>query len=319
MKKAERKIGIVGCGQVGMSYAFSLMHSGICDKLVLIDIDRRRIKAEAEDLRHGLCYLDRVTEVYDGDYCDLCDADIVMIAAGAAQKPGEDRMSLVQRNTEIFFQIIPKIVKGGFQGIYLIATNPVDIMARFAQALSNAPSNRVIGSGTMLDTARLRALLGSFFAVDPKNVHAYVLGEHGQSEFIPYSQARVGTKAILDICRENPARFPISYLAKAEQKTIEAASEIIAAKGATCYGIATALAKLTDAVFSDDQSIFTLSCHLKGEYGIIDTYVGVPAVITRQGIREIVKLSLTESELQKLQTSANYLKHMYDSCSARFV
>jgi L-lactate dehydrogenase len=170
----------------------------------------------------------------------------------------------------------------------------------------------VIGSGTMLDTARLRALLGSFFAVDPKNVHAYVLGEHGESEFIPYSQASIGTKAILDVCRDHPDRFPVSYLAQVEQKTVAAAGEIIAAKGATCYGIATALAKLTDAVFSDDRSIFTLSCRLCGEYGIQDVYIGVPAVITRQGIREIIQLSLNDLELQKLKKSAAYLKHVYD-------
>ena len=315
----ERKIGIVGCGQVGMSYAFSLVHSGICDTLVLIDLDRRRIRAEAEDLRHGLCYLGRTTVIISGEYNDLRDADLVLIAAGAAQKPGEDRMALLQRNADIISEIVENTVKSGFGGIYLVATNPVDIMARLVKEQSGVPSHRVIGSGTMLDTARLRVLLSDFFAVDPKNVHAYVLGEHGESEFIPFSQASIGTKDLLTICREDPLRFPESYLLEVQKKTVNAAGEIIAAKGATCYGIATALVKLTDAILSNEQSIFTLSCELNGEYGIHNVYIGVPAVVTREGIREIVTLSLSEDELQKLQKSADYLNRMYACVAPRYV
>lgn len=307
----ERKIGVIGCGRVGMSYAFSLLHSGICDKLVLIDTDQRRVWAEAEDLRHGLSYLGRITEVWAGDYQDLHDANIVLITAGAAQKEGEDRMALLHRNADILTEIVGRIVQSGFRGIYLIATNPVDIMTRLCAELSGADPRRVIGSGTMLDTARLRFLLSTFFAVDPKNVHAYVLGEHGESEFVPFSQARIGTKEVLTICREDPSRFPISYLTQVEQRTVDAAGEIIAAKGATCYGIATALVKLTDAILSDEQSIFTLSCRLSGEYGIQDVYLGVPAIVTRSGIRETVTLTLREDELTKLKRSAAYLDSMY--------
>ena len=313
MKTKQRKVGIVGCGKVGMSYAFSLMHSGICDKLILIDIDRRRAWAEAEDLRHGLCHLGRITEVTAGDYHDLRDADIVLITAGVAQKEGEDRMALLERNAAVFEEVVGNIKDSGFGGIYLVATNPVDIMTRLCHDLSGADSRRVIGSGTILDSARLRVILSRFFAVDPKNVHAYVLGEHGESEFVPFSQASVGTKGIIDICREDPLRFPASYLEEAAKQTVNAAAEIIAAKGATCYGIATALGKLTDAILCDEQSIFTLSCRLNGEYGIEWVYIGVPCVVTREGVREIVTLSLDREEHELLLRSADYLDKMYQS------
>ncbi len=319
MRTNERKIGIVGCGQVGMSYAFSLLQSGICDKLVLIDIDRRRLEGEAADLRHGTCFLNRVTEVYVGDYADLANADIVVIAAGAAQRKGEDRMALLHRNQAILEDIVLRITASGFNGIYLVATNPVDIMTRLAKTLSGAPSCRVIGSGTILDTGRLRYLLGDFFAVDPKNIHAYVLGEHGESEFVPWSQATVATKWVVEICRQDSARFPPNKLFETEKSTREAASEIISAKGATCYGIATALCRLTDAILSDEQSIFTLSCELNGEYGVEGVYIGVPAIVGKNGIREIVTLELSQQEQEKFDRSASYLNNVYHSLSPRFV
>ena len=319
MINKQRKIGIIGCGQVGMSYAFTLLQNGLCDELVLIDPDRHRIEGEAEDLRHGLCFLDRVTHVYAGDYSDLGDADIVMIAAGAAQKPNEDRMALLERNSAILEEIIPKIVHSNFNGIYLIATNPVDIMARLTKTLSGAPNHRVIGSGTILDTGRLRYLMGSFFHVDPKNVHAYVLGEHGESEFIPFSQATVATKHVFDICRQNPMRFPLSGLAEMETQTRSAAGNIISAKGATCYGIATALGRLTDAIFCDDQSIFTVSCELHGEYNWENVYIGVPAIIGKNGVREIITLSLTEEEQEKFNRSAAYLNSMFGQICPHWV
>ena len=319
MRITERKIGIVGCGQVGMSYAFSLMQNAICDKLVLIDIDFHRIKGEAADLGHGNCFLNRETEVYAGEYKDLQDADIVVIAAGANQKKGEDRMALLHKNQVIMEQIVLSIVDSGFHGIYIVATNPVDIMARLVKNLSGAPSQHVIGSGTILDTGRLRYLLGDFFSVSAKNVHAYVLGEHGESEFVPFSQATVSTKPVMDICRQDPYRFPPNKLLEAETDTRNAAGKIIAAKGATCYGIATAMCRLTDAILSDEKSIFTLSCELNGEYGHSGVYIGVPAVVGKNGIREIVTLSLSPKEKERFDASADYLDNVYQTLAPRFV
>ena len=319
MRICERKIGIVGCGQVGMSYAFSLVQSGICDKLVLIDLAHRRIEGEAEDLGHGACFLGKTVEVYAGDYSDLGDADLVVITAGAAQEPKEDRMALLQRNQIIMEDIVPRILKSGFSGLYLVVTNPVDIMTRLVHDLSGAPCHRVIGSGTILDTARLRYLLGNFFSLDPKNIHAYVLGEHGDSEFVPWSGVNVASKWALDICRQNPNRFPIEKLFACESQTRNAAYRIIEAKGATNYGIATALTRLTEAIFANDASIFTLSCCAEGNYDLGDVYIGLPAVIGKDGIRELVCPLLSEQELQKLHESARYLDTMYQNAQPHLV
>lgn len=319
MRITERKIGIVGCGQVGMSYAFSLMQNAICDQLVLIDTNSRRIKGEAADLNHGNCFFNRETEVYAGEYSDLRDADIVVIAAGANQKQGEDRMTLLHENQVIMEQIVLSIAESGFHGIYIVATNPVDIMARLVKNLSGVPSQYVIGSGTILDTARLRYLLGEFFSVSAKNVHAYVLGEHGESEFVPFSQATVSSKSVMDICRQDPYRFPPHKLLEAEANTRNAAGEIIHAKGATCYGIATALCRLTDAIFSNEKSVFTVSCELNGEYGHHGVYIGVPAIVGKNGIREIITISLSPEEKERFDHSAEYLDNIYKTLAPRFV
>ena len=319
MRITQRKIGIVGCGQVGMSYAYALMQNAICDRLVLVDINEHRIKGEAADLSHGNCFLNRETEVYAGEYRDLGDADIVVIAAGANQKKGEDRMALLHRNQIIMEQVVFSVVKSGFHGIYIVATNPVDIMTRLVKRLSGAPCAHVIGSGTILDTGRLRYLLGNFFSVAAKNIHAYVLGEHGESEFVPWSQATVSSKRAMDICKQDPYRFPPDQLLEAEAKTRNAAGEIIAAKGATCYGIATALCRLTDAILSDEKSIFTLSCELNGEYGQSGVYIGVPAIVGKSGIREIVTLSLTQKEQEQFDRSAVYLDSVFETLAPDLV
>ena len=319
MKTSKRKIALVGCGKVGMAFAYSVLQNGICDELVLIDTDVRRAAAEAEDLRHGLCFLSRVTNVYAGDYADLSDTDILLITAGVAQSPGEDRMALARRNTAVMEDVVDKIKQSAFRGIYLIATNPVDIMAQLVKDLSGAPAHRVIGSGTILDTARFRAMLGAFFQIDPKNLHAYVLGEHGETEFVPWSQVSVASKWAPEICRQHPLRFPISELLSYEAKTRRAAGELIEAKGATSYGIATALCRLCDAILSDDNSIFTLSCYLQGEYGCHNVYIGVPAVVGKNGVREIVTLDLTKEESERFRRCSCYLKSVYQDLKPSLV
>ncbi|MDO5405713.1 MAG: L-lactate dehydrogenase [Eubacteriales bacterium] len=202
MKTEKRKVVLIGTGMVGMSYAYSMLNQNVCDELVLIDIDRKRAEGEAMDLNHGLAFSGSHMQIYAGDYGDCRDADLVTICAGVAQKPGESRMDLLKRNREVFRSIIGPVVQSGFNGLFLVATNPVDVMTRITWELSGFNARRVIGTGTALDTARLRYLLGEHFHVDPRNIHAYVMGEHGDSEFVPWSQAMIATRQIRDIVRE---------------------------------------------------------------------------------------------------------------------
>ena len=198
MKTADkRKVVLVGTGLVGMSFAYALMNQSICNELVLVDIDRQRAEGEAMDLNHGLAFSGSHMKIWAGDYSDCKDADIVAVSAGVAQKPGESRTDLLQRNTAVFQSIVKPVVDSGFKGIFLIATNPVDIMTHVALKLSGFDPHRVIGTGTTLDTARLRYMLGGYFSIDPRNIHAYVMGEHGDSEFVPWSQALIATKPVL--------------------------------------------------------------------------------------------------------------------------
>ena len=302
-----KKIAVVGTGFVGMSFAYAMLCDGGCDEMLLIDIDKQKAEGEAMDLSHGLSFAKTNMKIYAGDYRDCRDADIVIICAGVSQKPGEDRISLLQRNTAVFQSIITPIIQSGFDGIFLVATNPVDIMTSITQKLSGFDCRRVIGSGTTLDTARLRYLLGNYFSVDPKNVHAYVIGEHGDSEITPWSQAFISTKSIRDIIDGDPAYDEQEVYGIAKEVT-GAAQRIIAAKKATYYGIGMALVRIVKTILSDEKSILTVSAMLRGEYRVQNVYAGVPAIIGRDGVREIITLSLTEDELQKFRASCDFLK-----------
>lgn len=302
-----KKIAVVGTGFVGMSFAYAMLCDGGCDEMLLIDIDKQKAEGEAMDLSHGLSFAKTNMKIYAGDYRDCRDADIVIICAGVSQKPGEDRISLLQRNTAVFQSIITPIIQSGFDGIFLVATNPVDIMTSITQKLSGFDCRRVIGSGTTLDTARLRYLLGNYFSVDPKNVHAYVIGEHGDSEITPWSQAFISTKSIRDIIDGDPAYDEQEVYGIAKEVT-GAAQRIIAAKKATYYGIGMALVRIVKTILSDEKSILTVSAMLRGEYGVQNVYAGVPAIIGRDGVREIITLSLTDDELQKFRASCDFLK-----------
>lgn len=203
MKTDKRKVALVGCGMVGMSYAYAMLNQNVCDELVLIDVDKKRAEGEAMDMNHGLAFSGSNMKIFAGSYDDCGDADIVCICAGVAQKPGETRLDLLQRNAAVFKSIIDPVTESGFNGLFLVATNPVDIMTRITCALSGFNPRRVLGTGTALDTARLRYLLGDYFHVDPRNMHAYVMGEHGDSEFVPWSQAMLATKPVLELCRQS--------------------------------------------------------------------------------------------------------------------
>ncbi len=303
-----KKVALIGTGFVGMSFAYALLNSGECDQLVLIDIDKDKAHGEAMDLNHGLPFAKRNMLIFDGEYTDCHDADIVVIAAGVNQNEGESRIELLSRNLNVFKSIINPVVDTGFNGIFLVATNPVDIMTKITLELSGFDSSKVIGSGTTLDTARLRYLLGDYFKIDPRNIHAYVIGEHGDSEIIPWSQAYVTTKSIYDIVDSSNGKFKFEDLYQISHNVTCAAQEIIKAKNATYYGIGMALVRIVRAIFGDEKSALTVSVMLNGQYGTSNVYAGLPAIIGRNGVEEIIVLDLKENERALFIDSCNFLK-----------
>ena len=307
----NRKVVLIGAGMVGMSYAYSLLNQNACDELVLIDLNKKRAEGEAMDLNHGLAFSAANMKIYAGEYEDCKDADIVVICAGVAQKPGETRLALLKRNAKVFRSIIEPVTASGFDGIFLVATNPVDIMTKITYVLSGFNPRKILGTGTALDTARLRYLLGEYLRVDPRNIHAYVFGEHGDSEFVPWSQAPLATKSILQLCDENP-EVERERLKEIEREVQGAAYKIIEAKNATYYGIGMALTRITRAIFGDESSVLTVSAMLKGEYGQTDVFSGVPCIINKNGVQRVLKLALSQEELGRLEQSCNVLRDSYE-------
>ena len=314
MANIKRKVVLVGAGMVGMSFAYAALNQSICDELVLIDLNRERAIGEAMDLNHGLAFSNSSMKIYAGDYSDCSDADIVVICAGVNQKPGETRLQLLQRNAKVFEAIVPRVVSFGFDGIFLVATNPVDIMTRVTYELSGFNAAKVIGTGTTLDSARLRYLLGDYFEVDPRNIHAYVIGEHGDSEFVPWSQAILGVKPVYDMLRDNSAQYKMDDLKKMSNDVRTAAYEIIKAKGATYYGIGMAICKIVRAIFHNENSIYTTSVRLRGEYGLRkDVFIGNPCIINSGGANRVLELNLIGSELDQFKKSYNILDESFNS------
>lgn len=313
MSHHSRKVVLVGTGMVGMSFAYSALNQGVCDELVLIDINKERSIGEAMDLNHGLAFSSTNMQISNGDYSDCKDADIVVICAGVGQKQGESRLELLGRNKAVFKTIVEPVVDSGFTGIFLVATNPVDIMTRITFELSGFEPQRVIGTGTTLDTARLRYLLGKYFVLDPRNVHAYVIGEHGDSEFTPWSQAFLSTKSLKDVIEDNQGNFCWSDLEKISHEVRDAAQKIITAKGATYYGIGMAITRIVRAIFSNEHSVLTVSVRLTGEYGKEGVFTGTPCILSRNGIDRTIELSLTDEELSKMHHSCNILEENFQS------
>ncbi|MGN0452825.1 MAG: L-lactate dehydrogenase [Ruminococcus sp.] len=313
MNTNSKKVVLIGTGMVGMSFAYSALNQNLCDEMVLIDIDRLRAVGEAMDLNHGVAFSGTSMKISAGDYPDCKDADIVVISAGVNQKPGESRLQLLKRNAEVFKSIVDPVVKSGFAGIFLVATNPVDIMTRITYELSGFNSNRVIGTGTTLDTARLRFLLGEYFHINAKNVHAYVIGEHGDSEFTPWSQALLATKPVRKVIEGDSDKFLREDLEEISIEVRNAAQKIINAKRATYYGIGMAISRIVRAILSDEQSVLTTSSRLRGEYGIRDVFIGNPSIIGRGGIDRSIELSLEEEELKKLHASCDILDESFKS------
>ena len=303
----DRKVAVIGCGFVGAASAFALMQSGLFSEMVLLDSDKNKAEGEAMDISHGEAYA-RPMKIYAGDYDDITDAAIIIITAGANQKPGETRLDLVQKNVAIFKQIIPEVKKRNYEGILLIVANPVDILTYTALKLSGLPKNRVIGSGTVLDTARFREILGNHLGVDSRSVHAFIVGEHGDSEIAVWSTANVAGVPIHKFCSLRGFHNHDEQMKKIAEEVKQSAYEIIKRKKATYFGIAMAVKRICEAIVRDEKSVLPVSNLMHGAYGIEDITLSMPAVVGKNGVELQMPISLSQEEAQALQQSAELLK-----------
>ena len=304
-----RKVAMIGCGFVGSASAFALMQSGLFSEMVLIDADMDRADGEAMDIRHGLPF-ERPMKIYAGDYDDIVDAAIIIITAGANQKPDETRLDLVHKNVAILRNIIPEISKRECQGILLIVSNPVDILTYAALKISGFPENRVIGSGTVLDTSRLKYEIGEYLGVDSRSVHAFIIGEHGDSEIAAWSSANVSGVPLRNFY-EMRERHKYEKAAERIADTVKnSAYEIIAKKKATYYGIAMSVRRICEAIVRDEKSILPISSRMHGEYGIDDVVLSMPAIVGKDGLESLVPIDLDEKEQRNLKESADTLKEV---------
>lgn len=304
----SRKLVLVGTGMVGMSMAYALENQGGINELVLIDVLKDKATGEAMDLNHGLAYASSKMSIKSGEYDECKDADIVVITAGLAQKPGQTRLELAQTNAKIMKDITEQVIKSGFNGIFVVASNPVDIMTYVVSKVSGFPKNKVIGSGTVLDTARLRYLIGERLNVSEKNIHAYIMGEHGDSSFVPWSHSYVGCKKLLDIMEEREENSGV--LKQIYTQVQQSAYEIIEKKRATYYGIGMGLSKIVKTILNNGKEILTVSTKLEGEYGHDGLFIGVPAIINSNGVQELLNLPLTKEEQAQFDKSCDVLIEM---------
>ncbi len=308
MNDRVNRVVLIGTGLVGSSYAFAMLNQGVAEELVLIDLNKEKSEGDAMDLNHGVPFAPSTTKIWFGDYSDCRMADIVVICAGANQKPGETRLDLVEKNTRIFKGIVEQIMENGFGGIIIVATNPVDILTYAAWKFSGLPKDRVIGSGTILDTARFRFLLGQYFNIDSRNVHAYIIGEHGDTELPLWSHADIAGRPLSDWVKTSES-YHKKDLEEIFLNVRDAAYHIIERKGATYYGIAMGLVRLTKAILQNENSVLTVSSYLNGEYVHEGLYIGVPSIVNRGGVRGIIELDLDEDEKQKFDHSVSVLKN----------
>lgn len=306
-----QKVAVIGCGFVGATSAFSLIQTGLFSEMVLIDANAKKAEGEAMDLSHGSAYLTPMN-IYAGTYDDIVDAGIIVITAGANQKPDETRLDLVKKNVQIFKSIIPEIKKRNCEGILLIVSNPVDILTEVALKLSGFPSNRVIGSGTVLDTARLKYVLGKHLQVDPRDVHAYIIGEHGDSELVVWSGAQVAGIHINHFCELRGHFNHEEAMERLAQEVRDSAYEIIERKGATYYGVAVAVKRIATAIVKDEHAVLPVSSLMQGEFGLNDLCLSIPTVIGQKGVEKVVDIYLNNDENDKLQSSARALKEVLD-------
>ncbi|WP_322512607.1 L-lactate dehydrogenase [Chloroflexus sp.] len=307
LRKRTGKVGVVGTGMVGSSFAYALMQRSLANELVLIDIDQARAEGEAMDLNHGLPFV-RPMRIYAGTYDDLAGADLIVIAAGANQRPGETRLDLLGRNAAIFREMFPAILAANDDGIIVVATNPVDILTTIGAQIAGPATKRVIGSGTILDTARFRYLLGQHYGVDPRSVHAYIVGEHGDSELALWSLANIAGVRLVDFVGANGQGYDQAALDAILEQTRNAAYEIIKRKRATYYAIGLGLLSIAEAVLRDQHTVMTISSLMTGQYGVADIAISLPTIVGRDGAEEVLNLPLSEQEIALFQRSAAILK-----------
>jgi L-lactate dehydrogenase len=306
-RRSTNKVGLIGTGMVGASFAYSLMQRGVANELVLIDADAARAEGEMMDLNHGLPFV-RPMRITAGDYSDLADADVIVICAGVGQRPGQTRLELLQTNAGIFHNIVPKVTAVNQNAIIIIATNPVDILTQISAQIVGLDRSRVLGSGTALDTARLRYMLGAHYGVDSRSVHAYIVGEHGDSELALWSLANIAGVRLADFVGANGQGYDKEALDRIFDQTRNAAYEIIQRKKATYYAIGLGLLSIVEAVLRDQHTVMTVSSPLSGQYGVRDIAISMPAIVGRRGVEEVINLPLSESELEAFQSSAQTLK-----------
>ena len=307
-----QKCGIIGCGFVGATTAYSLMNSQMFSEIVLIDIDKKKAEGEAADMTHGLPFLSPM-EIYAGDYSDLSNAAIIIITAGANQKPGETRLDLLNKNTKIFRSIVSNICEYNNEGIILVVTNPVDILTYVTLITSEFPKNRVIGSGTVLDTARLKYLVGRHLEVDPRNVHTFMIGEHGDSELPVWSSANISGVDLDRYCISCHKKFSLNNLNAIASDVKKSAYKIIESKGATYYAIAESVKKIVSAIVKDENTVLPVSSLVDGHYGLENICLGLPSIVGKTGVKEILEIPLNETELNNLKNSARKIKSIIDS------
>ena len=306
-KDRLNRIAIIGCGHVGSTSAYSLLTSGAAEEIVLIDEDKQKLRGQAMDLQHTVP-LTHPTRIWAGNYDDAATADIAVIAAGASSKPGETRLDLLGRNAAVIHEIMKDLKNSGFAGVTLMTTNPVDILAQIAQDESGFRVEKVIGSGTVLDTARLRNFLSEELKIDARSIHAYIVGEHGNSEIAAWSSARAGGVPIEKLCQ--PARADFDDLL---QKVRDAAPEIVRHKGYTSFAIASSVTKICEAILRDEHRILPVSTMTDGQYGIEGVYLSLPSVLGRGGVEKVIELPLDEDEQKGLRASADVLRRTLEN------
>ncbi|OJG46367.1 L-lactate dehydrogenase [Enterococcus gallinarum] len=303
---------VVGTGFVGTSIAYSMINQGLINELVLIDVNREKAEGEALDLLDGMSWAQGNIKVWAGDYTDCQDADIVVITAGVNQKPGQTRLELIDVNAGIMTSVVREVMGSGFDGILVIASNPVDVLTHVAWQASGLPSNRVVGTGTTLDTTRFRKELAAKLQIDPRSIHGYIIGEHGDSEVAVWSHTTVGGKPLLEFIVKNN-RLTVEDLTTISDRVKNSAYEIINRKKATFYGIGMSVARIVRAILNNEQAVLPVSAYLDGEYGEKDLFTGVPSVVDQGGVREIIELNIDPAEQQKFAQSCSQLREVIQS------
>lgn len=308
------KVAIIGGGNVGMRYAYSLMLSGAARSIVIVDIDAKRAEGEVLDLSSGMPYTASPVEISSGTYADIAGSDLVVITAGRKQDPGQTRMELSRDNVGLFRKIIPETCRYAPEAIFLVVSNPVDVLSYAAYKFSGKPSKEVIGSGTVLDSGRLRWLLSCHCGVDARNIHAYMLGEHGDSEFPVWSRAMIGGILLDEYCPVCGRCDRRDVLEKISEEVRNFAYRVIERKGETSYGIGLALVRITRAILYDQNSVLPVGCIADDYYGIKNVYMSLPAVVNRSGVRQVFKPKLSDGEIVLLKKSGAAIRNVLDEC-----